>query len=115
MSHAQNVSNAQAAPEYYPVNLIIDYPPSSSRALALFSIPFFFIRALLLIPAMFCLYFVGIAGGIVVWIAFWAVTFTGHYPAGMFSFVSGYLRWQTRTSAYLFGLTDQYPPFRLRP
>jgi Domain of unknown function (DUF4389) len=112
MSHAQST---QVATDYYPVNLSIDYPPSSSRALAFFSLPFFFIRMLLLIPALFCLYFVGIAAMLVVWFAFWGVTFTGHYPAGMFQFVSGYMRWQTRTSAYLFGLTDEYPPFRMRP
>lgn len=101
--------------EYYPVNLQIDYPARSSRALAAFSIPFFFIRALLLIPATFCLYFVGIAAFVVIWIAFWAVTFTGQYPRSMFDFVSGYMRWTARVTAYLYGLTDVYPPFRMRP
>jgi hypothetical protein len=103
------------ATEHHPVNLDVDYPESSSRPLALFSIPFFFIRALLLIPAMFCLYFVGIAAFFVVWIAFWAVTFTGRYPRGMFDFVTGYMRWSVRATAYLYGLTDSYPPFRMRP
>lgn len=107
------MSTAPSA-DHYPVNLSIDYPLKSSRALAAFSIPFFFLRGLLLIPAVFCLYFVGIAAFFVVWIAFWAVTFTGKYPQGMFEFVTGYLRWSTRVSAYLYGLTDAYPPFRMR-
>jgi len=59
-------------------------------------------------------YFVGIAAFFVIWIAFWAVTFTGHYPRGMFDFATGYMRWSVRTTAYLYGLTDKYPPFRLR-
>ena len=106
---------APSTDAYYPVNLTVDYPEHSSRALAVFSIPFFFIRALLLIPAMFCLYFVGVAAFFVIWIAFWAVAFTGRYPSGMFDFVTGYMRWSFRVTAYLYGLTDQYPPFRMRP
>jgi hypothetical protein len=58
---------------------------------------------------------VGIAAIIVVWIAFWAVLFTGRYPPSFHEFVTGYLRWSTRVSAYLYGLTDKYPPFRLSP
>jgi hypothetical protein len=105
----------QPAPDSYPVNLEIVYPETSSRLLAAFSIPYFLARWLLLLPALICIMFVGIAASFVVWIAFWAVTFTGRYPKGMFDFVAGYLRWSIRISAYLFGLTDQYPPFRLRP
>lgn len=101
-------------PEYYPINLTVDYPQTSSRPLAIFSIPFFFLRGLLLIPVLFCLYFVGLAALVVVWLAFWAVAFTGRYPAGMFDFAAGSLRWQARASGYMFGLTDKYPPFRLR-
>ena len=110
-----DVASMQPSADYYPVNLTIDYPERSSRALAIFSIPFFLIRSLLLIPAIFCLYFVGIAAFFVIWIAFWAVAFTGRYPQGMFEFVTGYLRWGLRLNAYLFGLTDKYPPFRMRP
>lgn len=97
----------------YPVNLQIEYPERSSRLLAIFSIPYFLIRYLLLLPTMICLMFVGIAAFLVVWIAFWAVAFTGRYPRGMFDFAAGYIRWTSRVSAYLFGLTDKYPPFRM--
>ena len=100
--------------DHYPVNLTIDYPERSSRLLAVLSIPYFLARYIMLIPALFCLLFVGIAAYFVVWIAFWAVTFTGRYPRGMFDFVAGYLRWSIRIAAYLFGLTDKYPPFRMR-
>lgn len=97
----------------YPVQVSFYQPMHSSRLLAGFSIPFFLIRYILLIPAFFCLYFVGIVAAFAAWFACWAVLFTGHYPDGFFRFVSGTLRWQTRVSAYMYGLTDQYPPFRL--
>jgi hypothetical protein len=97
----------------YPVQLTIQRPERSSRALAILSIPFFLARWVLLIPAYLVLYFVGLAAMFVAWIAMWAVAFTGSYPQGMHGFVTGVLRWQTRANAYLFGLTDRYPPFSL--
>lgn len=103
----------QPTADTYPVNLTIDYPEKSSRLLAVFSIPYFLVRYLALLPALICVMFVGIAAFFVVWIAFWGVAFTGRYPRGMFDFVTGYLRWTSRISAYLFGLTDKYPPFRM--
>ena len=33
------------------------------------------------------------------------------YPKQFYSFVLKYLRWQTRVTAYLFSLTQEYPPF----
>ncbi len=33
------------------------------------------------------------------------------YPRQFYDFVLGYLRWQTRVTAYLFSLTQEYPPF----
>jgi hypothetical protein len=101
-------------PSDYPVQLTIPYPPRSSRGLAVLGI-IYLLKALALLPVFFCLYFVGIAAFVVFWIAQWAILFTGRYPEGMHRFVSGYLRWSTRAWAWLFGLTDRYPPFRLSP
>jgi len=34
-------------------------------------------------------------------------------PKWGYALVGGWLRWQTRVNAFLLGLTDEYPPFRL--
>ena len=49
-------------------------------------------------------------------IAWFAILFTGRYPRGLFDYVVGVFRWANRVVAYSFMLvTDEYPPFRLRP
>jgi hypothetical protein len=48
--------------------------------------------------------------------AWLAIVFTGRYPRAIFDYVEGVIRWQNRVIAYAGILvTDQYPPFRLRP
>ena len=69
----------------------------------------------MLIPTIIVLYFVQIGLWFVAWFAQWAILFTGRSPEGMHRFISGVIRWQTRTSAFLFGATDKYPPFSTRP
>lgn len=96
----------------YPVRVDADYPEHSSRFLALLGL-LFFLKTLLLLPHAIVLYFVGIIQGIIVWLAYWVVLFTGRYPRGMFNFVIGASRWQLRTNLWLYGITDKYPPFSL--
>jgi hypothetical protein len=38
---------------------------------------------------------------------------SARFPSGMFGFVAGFVRWQTRVNGYALGLTDRYPPFSL--
>ena len=99
----------------HPVQLTIARSPSQSRLLAFFSIFYFIGRYVLAIPAFIVLIFVGIAAGLVSWIGQWAILFTGHYPEGMHRFVVGYMRWSVRLNAFVTGVTDKYPPFRLSP
>jgi len=99
--------------EEYPVRLEADYPPESSRLLALTAI-LFGIKVLLLLPHLFLLWFVGLASVIVALVGYFAVLITGRYPRGMWEFVLGVLRWQVRVNAWQLGLTDRYPPFSTR-
>jgi len=97
----------------YPATVIITEPTlERSRGLAVAGI-LWFLKGVLLIPHMIVLYLIGIAAGIAGYIAYWAIAFTGVYPEGIFTFVVGALRWSTRINAWLFSLTDEYPPFAL--
>src|SRR6516225_1138297 len=96
---------------YYPVRVEADYPEQSSRLLALAAILFMWPKTVLLLPHIIVLVFVQLAASIVAFFGFVVVLITGKYPRFMYEFVLGVLRWQTRTSAWLMGLVDRYPPF----
>jgi hypothetical protein len=91
------------------VVLNIAYPEKLNQGILLLRL--FFQTIYVFIPHGFCLFFRGIATLFVVFIAWWAVLFTGKYPKGMHDFVVGTLRWSTRVSIYTSFLTDKYPPF----
>ncbi len=97
----------------YPVRVAIEVPQRSSRILALLGI-LFFLKAIILLPSVIVLWFLAVAASILAWIGYWVVLFTGRMPAGLHGFLTGVLRWQTRAYAWLYGLTDVYPPFSLR-
>ncbi|MPZ62724.1 MAG: DUF4389 domain-containing protein [Propionibacteriales bacterium] len=74
------------------------------------------VKWFLAIPHYIVLIFLDVAALVVVIIAWFAILFTGRYPAGMFGFVEGVIRWHNRVIGYAFILvTDRYPPFRLQP
>jgi hypothetical protein len=92
----------------YAVQLEIDYDENLSRWLI-------FVKWLLIIPHLIVLVFLALAAYVVVFIAFFAILFTGSYPRGMFDFVTGVLRWSIRVNAYgQWLVTDRYPPFSLQ-
>ena len=93
----------------YPVNFKVDYPEKLSRGMLLAKI--FFGWIYVGIPHGFMLWLYGIAAGVVQFIAFWAILFTGKYPKGLFDFMVGYVRWYTRVAAYMIFMRDEYPPF----
>jgi hypothetical protein len=71
-------------------------------------------KIIILIPHLLILgilqYAVNLAQ-LILWIP---VLFTGHYPPWGYVLTGGYLRWNTRVTAFLVGLTDEYPPFTFR-
>ena len=74
------------------------------------------VKWLLAIPHYVVLFFlyIGVVFGVIA--AWFAILFTGRYPRGIFDYVQGVLRWHNRVVAYALVLvTDEYPPFRLRP
>lgn len=70
-----------------------------------------FFRILLAIPHLIVLALIGIVALFAIIIAWFAVLFTGQWPVGLRNFVIGLLRWTTRLNAYMYLLTDEYPPF----
>jgi len=89
-----------------PGDLLFDvaYPDRLSRGLV-------FIKWLLVIPHLVILYFLGLAVGVVTFIAWFAILFTGRYPRGLWDFTMMTMRWTARAHAYVGLMRDEYPPF----
>ena len=71
------------------------------------------IKWLLVAPAFFALFFVGVGAFFVAVYGFFAVLFTGRWPRGAFDYLVGTVRWVYRVVAYFHLMTDAYPPFSL--
>ncbi len=70
-------------------------------------------RVILAIPQFIVLLFLFIAGFFVLVIGWFAALFTGRLPEWAHSYLGGVIRWEIRVNAYMFLLTDHYPPFSL--
>src|SRR5437588_631069 len=108
----------------YPVTLELLAAPEIARWRPL-------VHWLLSIPYYIVLYILQIALGVVTLVAWFVILFTGNLPDGMFDFMPsvhrsqwrfssyyfflGVHRWAYRVQAYVYLLTDAYPPFRLAP
>jgi hypothetical protein len=91
----------------YPINFDVRYPDKLNRwKVAIWKI-------ITSIPHFIILIFLYVAAFVVVVIAWFAILFTGRYPLGLHTFVAGVFRWSLRVQAYIFSLTDEYPPFSL--
>jgi hypothetical protein len=88
----------------YPVTFEADYAKERSRLTAFF-------RLILAIPLAIVLYVYAIIAWVAIVIAWFAIVITGHYPKGLYDFVAGFLRFQTRVTAYVALLCDPYPSF----
>ena len=97
--------------ERQSVRLDVPYPDTArlNRWLPL-------VKWLLAIPHYVVLFFLYIGAVFAVIAAWFAILFTGRFPRGIFDYLVGVGRWTNRVTAYAFILvTDDYPPFRLRP
>jgi hypothetical protein len=98
--------------EQQSVHLDFEYPDAQAglnRWLPL-------VKWFLAIPHYIVLIVLTLGGVFAVILAWFAILFTGRYPRGLFDYLVGVGRWHTRVTAYAFALvTDEYPPFQLRP
>jgi hypothetical protein len=70
-------------------------------------------RIVLILPNAIALYGLNLAFAIVAVLMWFSALFTARVPYGMWRFNLGVLRFQARTTAYAFLLTEAYPPFSL--
>jgi hypothetical protein len=91
------------------VSLTIPYQENSSRGSLLLRL--FFGWLYVGIPHGICLAFRCMATGVLVWLAWFAVLFTGRYPSSWHAFNVGTKRWALHVYAYLYMLVDEYPQF----
>lgn len=109
----------------YPARLYVDYPPRLSHGLVLvkwlLALPHLLVVAILL-GGPYLAYRLGDGAislegggllGLLVLIAGIVLLFTDRYPRDLFNLVIGLNRWIYRVAAYVFLMTDEYPPFRL--
>ena len=97
-----------AAAPGYPLRYDVDYPEELSRWLI-------FVKWLLAIPHTIILWALGVASGVIGFIAFFAILFTKRYPRGLFEFVVNVNRWSANVLAYTGLFRDEYPPFSWEP
>ena len=99
-------------PNAYSVSVQFTAPARNNR---FWAIPLlgYVLKQMVLIPHVIMLFFVTILvvlSQLVLWVP---VLMLGRYPRWGYTLVGGYIRWNARIQAFSFGLTDQYPPFRL--
>ncbi|MBI4977944.1 MAG: DUF4389 domain-containing protein [Spirochaetes bacterium] len=91
------------------VSLTVPYPEKSSRGLLLLRM--FFGIFYIWIPHGFCLVFRVYGMMFLMFLAWFAILFTGKYPKRFFDFNVGTLRWMNNLSLYTGLMTDEYPKF----
>ena len=88
----------------YPISYDQTPPVKRSRLTVFF-------RLIMIIPHYIVSIFYALAAFIVVFLAWFAILFTGKYPVGMYNFIAGYLRFSVRYNAYAYLICDEFPPF----
>ena len=88
----------------YPVHFEVEHQERYSRLSTFF-------RVFLVIPHLIFVLLWGVVAEFLVFLAWFAILFTGRYPRGFFNFVTGFLSYSTRVWCYAYLLTDKFPPF----
>jgi hypothetical protein len=90
----------------YPATIAVTEPAVRDRATIA-------VRLLLAVPHLIVLFFLVLAWALCTVVAWFAILFTGRYPASLYPFALGVMRWLLRVESYLLLLVDEYPPFTL--
>jgi hypothetical protein len=72
-----------------------------------------FFRIILAIPHIILILILAVIAAVLLLIGWIVGIFTGQLPGGIHNFLAGFSRWYARVTAYLYLLTDRYPPFSL--
>ena len=88
----------------YPVTYEIPYQEKHSRLTVFF-------RIFLVIPLILFAMLYEIIAAISILLGWIVLVFTGTYPEGLYNWAAGFLRFGARVNAYMYLLTDKYPPF----
>jgi uncharacterized protein DUF4389 len=90
----------------YPATIAVTEPAVRDRQTVA-------VRLILAVPHLVVLFFLVLAWMLCTIVAWFAILFTGTYPASLYPFALGVMRWTLRVEAYLLLLVDEYPPFTL--
>ena len=93
-----------ASASAYPVQLDLEAPLEVARWRPL-------VHWLLVIPHWIVLYILTLVLGVLAFVSWFAILFTGNIPQGMFDFMATVLRYQWRTYTYMGFMRESYPPF----
>jgi hypothetical protein len=88
----------------YPIRTELEAPYEVARWR-----PFF--AWVVAIPHFLVLGVIGSVVGVLTFVGWFAILFTGKMPEGIANFTAMYLRYTWRTFAYAYGMTEKYPPF----
>lgn len=69
------------------------------------------LRFIWAIPALIVMFVLGVAGGVVTIVSWFAIVITGTHPRGMFDFLVKVHRYVRRVQAYTLLMTDTYPKY----
>src|SRR5919106_1296033 len=89
----------------YPIAFALDHESENRNRLTAF------FRSIVVIPWQIVAYIWGIAAGVVTFIAWFALLFTGRFSEGLYNPLRAALAYNTRASAYFLLMTEDYPPF----
>lgn len=100
---------AQRTPAYSGSDPLLVYDVEYPERLSRWKI---FVKWLLVIPHFIVLWFLSVAAGFVLFVAFFAILFTKRFPRGLWDFMLMYTRWTANVMVYGWMLQrDEYPPF----